>query len=274
MRKFLWWIVVISLGLFGLTLIIYGSSINENLDGDLYRTHFSLMTTDFDRSSNNVLHIPWNFFYDFSKNTGRVSLKLDERNWSLSYIDLRLPREIKNKSLEIYSIQNRKSSEIKARTKINFDENLQEGILYVPNGSIISISQFERNFTEEEIIIEFKFKNALNPNGRFQFTTIEDDDLNPYQYSGNVHFIFGNKYGCQPSCIDNFKFIEENSYMVGKEINLDFKADTKFSEFRLNTYSKNKLFWKNFWIAIGISLLVSSIFLILDLYSKKTFRLD
>lgn len=274
MKKILWWGIVIILGILGILSILLGSRINEVLDSNLYGTNFGLMTTNFDDSSNNVLHIPWNFFYDFSKKKGQVSFKLDSREWSLSYITLRLPREIKNKSLEIYSIN--KNGEKREIT----NEEARIHIIHQQNESAISISQFERNFSEEEIKIDFEFKDKLEPKGRFQFTTIKYDDLVPYSYVpnphyGNIYFNLGRKYGCETNCIDKFNFIEETFASEGGIV-LDFKmaTDSKFSEFRLNAYSKQSLFWKNFWIALGMSLLVSSIFLILDLYSKKTFRLN
>lgn len=273
----IWWaslailILIFTIGGF---FIQQSSNLNEYLEGNVYFLRFQLMTQDFDDNQALILR-NFVFFYDFTENKGNISFHLDRRNWSISYIDVDFPSLIRDEQIYVYSIKNGIKTDIEAKINIYEDYSNMMGNDY----SYITISDFNRTFYDEKMVIEFESK--LQPSGSFFF-----DYNNKYNYLmddyklGNVNFVLGDDYECINNCVQDFEYIEEIKYSSDRNLRLKFidEKDPKNKGFKLNAVNKKLKQLKSISLGLGISLMVASfntIFILLydDVYKNDFINL-
>jgi len=264
----------VSIFITSIIAIFYSSSLNENLKGELYETEFAIMIEEFNDSSNNKIHLQnWNFYYNFEKNLGQISFDLDKKEWKISNIMIYLPKNISCNTVNVSA-----SSELHG--KMLTINSKGETIKPKPEckNNTIYISEFDRTFMEEKIIIKYSLID-FKPKGKFTFIENGYNSLQSGE-SGNVQFILGNKYQCNPSCIEILKFAEESPRGFDTDIRIDFlmpKGNPRYSSFKINTFSRNILFFRNLLLGLGIALFIStvgkSIIIILKLIKKSTINI-
>ena len=246
-----WWaffLFFIVLLISSIVLISYSSKMNEYVEENIYFFYFSLMTQDFNDTSNNKIHLQnFCFYYDFTKNKANISFDLDRQNWSLSRIEIDFPSKIQDKTLKLYSIKDGIKTDIKPN-KIEITEQ-----------NHLEISDFRRKFNNEKFIIEFD--SDLQPQGGFSFFNNIYDNLRANDKQGNVNFVLGDDIECIGDCIYDLKYIEETPYSSDRNIKLKFVDNETYNNkwFKLNTANRKIRWWKTFFIGIGISGIVASL---------------
>lgn len=250
-KETVWWLflVIFIVLLLSSALLIYKSSeMNEYTEENIYIFYFALMTQDFNSTSNNKIHLQnFCFYYDFTKNKANISFDLDSKNWSLSYIDIDFPSIIQNETLKIYSIKDGIETDIGAN-KIEITEL-----------NHLEISDFNRKFNNEKIIIEFN--SDLLPQGGFSFFNNVYDNLNANDEQGHINFVLGDDFECIGDCIYDLKYIEKTKYSSDRNIKLKFIDNEVYNNkwFKLNTANRGIRLNKTLLFGIGISGIVASI---------------
>lgn len=249
----------------GVGSIGLSSYLTEHLEGNMYNFDFDLMTRDYNYSSNDKIHLHnFVFYYDFSQNKGDISFDLNNKNWSLAYIDIEFPSVVDNKTIKIYTTKNGIKTDVIANIKTR--ENYRE--VSEINYTYLEISKFKRTFNDDKFVIEFK--SDLQPKGRFGFYNSPRDFLHANSKQGNVNFVLGDDYECTGGCVYNLQYIEETPKSFDMNLKLKFKKgeENHCSLFKLNTISRKILFWKSFFLGLGISLMVASLSFIFGLLYK------
>ena len=250
-RETVWWVflvIFIVLLLSSVVLICKSSKMNEYTEENIYFFYFALMTQDFNSTSNNKIHLQnFCFYYDFTKNKANISFDLDSKNWSLSYIDIDFPSIIQNDTLKIYSMKDGIETDIGANK------------IEITDLNHLKISDFNRKFNNEKIIIEFN--SDLLPQGGFSFFNNVYDNLNANDKQGNINFVLGDDFECIGDCIYDLKYIEKTQYSSDRNIKLKFIDNEVYNNkwFKLNTANREIRWKKTLFFGIGISGIVASL---------------
>jgi hypothetical protein len=243
-----WIAILVAVLIIGVCLIYYSSNLNEHLEGVVYNFDFYLMTTDFNSSSNDKIHLQnFIFYYHFTQNKGSISFGPGSNKWSLHYIDIDFPSVVDNKTIRIYTTKNGIKHDVVANIETH---------LCVGNYTRLTISDFKRTFNDEKFVIEFK--SDLQPKGRFGFLNNERNRLHG---SENVNFVFGDEYECTGVCVYSLKYIEETPNSFDGNLKLNFKkgGENHCSSFKLNAISREIkelkiLSMRGGFLLIGVSL--------------------
>lgn len=250
-----------------LTLLIVGglggicksSDLNEYIEGKRYNLEFHLITSDFNSSSGEVIHINgFAFYYDFTQNKGNISFDLDDKTRSINYMDISFPSVIDTNTLQVYTMKN--------GNKMNVDLNLdpQEcfGYSIGHNYTRLTLSDFERTFFDETFVIEFE--SDLKPKGRFGFYNPDKNFL--HSSVVNVNFVLGDDYECRGACVCDFHYIEETPNSFDRNLQLAFRKEkaNDYSSFKLNAISRKILFKKSLLLGLGIAFLAAGISFVLE----------
>ena len=243
----------------GFILIIYSSNINENLEGNFYNFEFDIYPKIDEKNKIN-LH-EFKLFYDFSKRKGNISFRLDD--YTLNYLVIDFPRFINNKSVEVFL------SEGKLIRDLNYTLDFHNNPVNNPLYTTLVVENINRKFESDVLTINFDMK--MFPKGRFYFLHNKYIKLQS-NIEGNVNFILGDDYECIFNCIYDFKSIEERWNSFDNNLKLEFlKQDEGIQDhsFKLNAISREKRFWKDFLLGIGISLLIGGITLFIQSFRKR-----
>lgn len=264
-------IIVIGFIVGGAWMIHYSSNMSEYVQGQIYNFYFRLEKAGFDSSTGNKIHIHnFVFYYDFTQNKGNISFHLDNQEWKITYIEIEFPSIIDNKTLIVYKLKDGNKSILSPRRRTYNTYSRYSKI----NRTVIQLENFEKNFSNETIVIEFQ--SNLLPNGRFYFYNYENNFLHHSSEFGNIHLVLGDKYECIGSCIYDLQYIEEISNSFDRDLRLKFRREKEENHpahsFKINSIYRDVLFSRSFWLAIGVSLLVSSLMILLQeikIYSQK-----
>jgi len=264
-----WIAILVAVLIIGVYLIYYSSNLNEHLEGNMHNFDFDLVTLDYNYSSNDKIHLhSFVFYYDFSQNKGDISFDLNNKNWSLAYIDIEFPSVVDNKTIKVYTTKNGIKTDVIAN--ITTRENYRE--VSEINYTYLEISKFKRTFNDDEFVIEFK--SDLQPKGRFGFYNSPHDFLHANTKQGNVNFVLGDDYECTGDCVYNLQYIEETPMSSDRNLKLKFKKgeENHYSSFKLNTINREIKELKTLSMGLGFLLIgvsLSFIFGLLYKYGKE-----
>ena len=240
-REHFWIFVLIFIMISGRMTILYSSNMNEHLLNHNYIFEFDLVSD----SNNTHLH-DFVFHYDFTENKGNISFHIYNKV-VINSLRIKFPVAIDNTTLDQYRLKDGEPRDLKSPNKST------DVLLY----------ELEEEYSDETLVIEFE--TDLEPNGWFRFHN-EGSTLHYNKDFGNVHFVFGDKYECIQGCIHDPEGILEIPYSSLRDLRLNFTDEVSKSEssFKLSSIDRDKLFWKNFWLSIGVALFVSSLMIFLQ----------
>jgi hypothetical protein len=237
-----------------LTLLIVGGfyciwesrNLNEYMEGKRYDLEFYLITSDFNSSYGEVIHINgFVFYYDFTKNRGNISFDL-YKNWSIDYISIEFPSVVDNDSLNFFTTKNGD------KLNINLTKDYRKGCGYFMghNYTYLTLSDFERTFYDETFVIEFE--SDLKPKGRFGFYNPDKNFL--HSSVVNVNFVLGDDYECRDACVYDLHYIEETPNSSDRNLQLAFRKEkaNDISSFKLNAISRKISFLKSLLLGLGL----------------------
>jgi len=246
----------------GLYCIWESRNLNEYMEGKRYDLEFYLITSDFNSSSGEVIHINgFVFYYDFTQNRGNISFDL-HKNWSIDYIQINFPSVVDNDSLKIFTTKNGD------KLNINLTKDYCKGCGYFMghNYTYLTLSDFERTFYDETFVIEFG--SDLKPKGRFGFYNPDKNFL--HSSVVNVNFVLGDDYECRGTCVYDLHYIEETPNSFDRNLQLAFMNEEANdpSSFKLNAISRKILFRKSLLLGLGIAFLAAGISFVLERWYK------
>lgn len=246
------------IGLFaGYGFIKKSAGITEYVEPNIYEFEISGKLSD--GTGFTLSHFLWD--YDFSKNSGTLSFIVREgKKDKIENLEFLFPMGINNKSttVEIFNCGNPQKCIKKSDLEYSADF-----LAISSNRTTLRLSQFSRELNKDENIkIAIKFKMNIQPSGIFAFRHYENKIISD-RYTLNLKF--GDNYACSFNCFEPIKAIDLywNS-TLDRNILLKFNDAEQSHIFKLQSINSDNIFKKDRDLALGVSLLVSFITLLIQ----------
>lgn len=194
------------------------SSLNENLDGNIYMTQIDMHAKDLQGNKIEPLYIqPFTFNYDFSKQKGNISFKVT-RDLTFYTASIHFPAEVKDETFKVFHL--------KGKEKIEINKTINnEGI-----SPYVDFSDHDKLILEKGDGLLIEFESELIPKARFNF--IIGRDLVLYRDGsagaevGNINLIVGDKYQCITPCLYGLYNLEERFNSFDGNLKLEWRSTT------------------------------------------------
>jgi len=256
-------IIIVLLILLGFPLLIYSSSINENLEGKIYQVTIGMHAKDLQGNKIEPLYIQsFAFNYDFSEQKGNIFFRVDN-NLTFYSASIHFPTTVKPESFKVFHLKGNE------KIKINKEVENEEG-----NYPYVSFSDHDNLILEKGDGLLIEFESELVPKARFNF--IIDKDLvlyHPDGEAGNINLIVGNGYQCIAPCVYGLKNVEEKYNSFDGNIKLDWQTGNQNHLFYINTFSRCKLFFKNLTLSLGLAFIIL-VFNFIPFSSRKESKME
>jgi len=224
-------------------------------------------------------------YYDFDNNLGEISFKIDEHDLDInepikhkiSEIELTFPGIVDNNSVEVYI---KGCDQMSSCRKFNYSRRIypmvktsthtanEDDYNYTHSRIRILSSKNNEIITYNELIeVKFNLLDKIYPKGEFEIWY--DNNIR----NGKAIFDLGKGYDCYQQCILYSSHVELlPKGEEGEDNTIKFKLLTdrfhNTPHFEINAVSKGKEINRNFFMSLGVSIIVASIMFILQiLYS-------
>lgn len=211
-------------------------------------------------SSSKMIFDDFRLAYDFSKEKGIITFILDGYGKQSKIIDINIDIPILRNTSQVY-VEALNCEQIRLCTK-NSRMNYTSKFINdsTTKKTYVILDGFSRQFDKgERIKFIINFSSSIQPGGTFRFENFQTIRYIEYTLELN----FGDDYICSFNCFEIFDGIK--SYDIAEKYIFIKFEDSNTHVFKINSINENKLFWKNFWLALGISILATIFMPLLEL---------